>query len=310
MPLHDELRQSPRRRERFNPFIVLSDVTISTIVLLACLLMIFAASLGVAGNPYEQNAKLRGENRSLRGRITQLEARLDTQAKAIKDEQDSLLARTEKELPAGIWVDHARGLQTFVIRFANPGMFDRAAPGQLSPDGRRLFASWGRSTGPLLSDLAGAPVPVQDCVELFEQAVGSTGNRIDPSRNREPFSLVEVQVQGHCSRETRDPWDISVRRATEVAAVLRTVPGFPVYLLSVSGYSWHRRVYQTYKEHHPPLDNRIDIRCVFSGDSNDSTFANPYVVDPSSGRSLLYGIPSVTSLPVYAPWEKSKKPTP
>jgi hypothetical protein len=136
-----------RREPPFNPFIVLSDVTISTLVILACLLILFTA----------------GITRSAR-----LERERERQALEIVKGQNLLcnyIQQDKARWPKGIYVLNAVGLQTYLARFPDNRLFDPHRPGELSPLGRQTFRTWGEWWAPRLQELqnrdVGALIEVQ-----------------------------------------------------------------------------------------------------------------------------------------------------
>jgi outer membrane protein OmpA-like peptidoglycan-associated protein len=241
----------------FNPFIVLSDVTISTLVLLACLLMLFSAVLTYS---------------------TVLEKRKKEQAQKIKQRQEALFAEAKQDWPKDLIVLNARGLQSYLFRFADRRLFDPQRPHQLSPLGQRTLDTWGRRWA-------------QPLRELQKGQVGP---------------LVEIQVQGHCSRnmaKQHDPWTLSVRRAMIVARRLQAIPGFPAHLLSVAGYSWHRRAFLSSNEarrkglpHKPAFPDRVDILLIFAGDQYDNNYVAPWDGRRTYGPSNDVSRPDLTDL--------------
>lgn len=248
----------------FNPFIVLSDVTISTLVLLACILMLICAGLSI---------RVIGDKRKA------------GQSQQIKQKQETLFAEVKRDWPKDLIVLNARGLQSYLFRFADKRLFDPQRPHQLSPLGQRTVNAWGRRWAELLH-------------RLQEGAMGT---------------LVEIQVQGHCSREMaqkHDPWSLSVRRAMIVARQLGKIPGFPCHLLSVSGYSWHRRAFLSSSEARrkglskkPALLDRVDILLIFAGDQYDNNFVAPW-----DGRRT-YGLNNDVSRPDLTDLEKANDPS-
>lgn len=255
----------------FNPFIVLCDVTISTLVLLACLLMIFGPGLIYR---------------------TTLDKRKQQQALEIAGRQEVLLAKAKKEWPKDLILLNARGLQSYLFRFADPRLFDKKHPHQLSPLGQRTIRTWGKRWA-------------RELRELQEKQIGA---------------LVEVQVRGHCSPrfpkgqpgadvsdlyQERDPWTLSIRRAMIAARELQKIKDFPSHLLSVSGYAWHRRAFLSSREarrkgleQKPALLDRIDILLVFSGDQYDNNFITPW-----DGRRT-YGPINDVSCATLTDWEE------
>jgi len=266
--------------------------------------MLFAAILGASGNPYAMVRQLQEEKAELQREVMRLSQRLGEQATAIEEKQNALKAETEAAIGDRMYVYPARGLQTYLMRFAYRDLFQRERPGRLTRRREQLFRQWGQKVAPLLTKLAGPTTPVEACVDVYEERRRAAGKaRIDPLRAREKYTLVEIQIQGHCRGGLGDEWRISLDRARDVARVLQGVDNFPRYLLSVAGYSWHRRVFLVEKPHHPALPDRIDVRFVFSGDQDDSTFVNPYLM--RGGREVLLGPPSVNCLPIYCPWRRN-----
>lgn len=252
------------RSNPFNPFIVLSDVTISTLVLLACLLMLFGSVLTYSAI---------------------LERRKREQVQRIKERQEALFAEAKRGWPKDLIVLNARGLQSYLFRFADHRLFDPEHPHQLSPLGQRTVDTWGRRWARPLRELQKGQV---------------AGGKYNVG------ALVEILVQGHCSRNManrHDPWTLSVRRAMIVARRLQAIPGFPTHLLSVAGYSWHRRAFLSSNEarrkglpRKPAFPDRVDILLIFAGDQYDNNYVAPWDGRRTYGPSNDVSCPELTNL--------------
>jgi hypothetical protein len=247
-------------RVLFNPFIVLSDVTISMIVVMASLLMLFSACITTAA---------------------QIERRREQQARKIQQAQQQIYKEYRSDLRSGDWDHHvalfpARGLQSYQFQFPIDMFDEPRRVDRLSAHGRRKIRRWARLWGPRLASLQG------DGARADEQEPAG-------SQRKKMGSLIEIQVRGHCRRSVPgNPWSVSLRRDRDVADLLWTEPSFPRHLISICGYAWHRRAYEPTEEVHrkwregwkewrgktgkTALEDRIDIVLLFAGDQYDNNF--------------------------------------
>ncbi len=312
----------PRRKYApFNPFIVLSDVTISTLVVLACLLMVFSVG-ATSADPEKEGLReeireLETENQSLVREKQQLTQEKQRRLKAIQDRQEALAnamgQRFKDELPPDFGVSYARGDSTFLVRFFDQKMFSNARPDAFSERGTRALAVWARHVGPILE----------------RQATESASLEAD-----DPGGLIEIQVRGHC-RLSPAPrgslWAVSLNRAQAAVRVFDNEARMPTCLLSVTGMAHYRPAFQSTKEYvenrmredfnnlgrlgpigalnrltlwgerkPPPFEDRLDVLVLYSGGEKQNNYVQ--AVDGSkrfgprndtSSRDLgdLYGFP-------------------
>lgn len=228
-----------RQRSTYNPFIVLSDVTISTLVVLACLLMIISHIVG--------HQRL-------------MERQVEELARQIRDQQKGLLARAKKGWPAHLVVYNAQGLNSYLYRFP-VDMFDRKRPNELSPTGVQALQTWARVFGPRLADLQGDQPG--SLIEI--QVRGHCARPLSAGGDRRKID------------ENAD-W-LSMHRAVVAARVLQGTPGFPAHLVTMAAGSWHRRAYEPSKEAFDKkktkkavLEDRIDIVLIFAGNVKDHEY--------------------------------------
>lgn len=211
------MKPSHRRHHMaFNPFIVLSDVTISTLVVMTCLAMYFAG----------QTSDLGKQNDDLKAQVQLLENEQQERIQAIRGRQDELAkgikeAARDRAWPKDFGLSMARGDSTFLLRFFDEGLFEGA---RISAKGQTALALVARHLGP----------------RLRQQA---------ESNSNKAGVLIEVQVRGHCSaRPGVDGWDLSLRRAREAVRVMDASLGpaqFPECLFSIAGLSSHRPAYKS-----------------------------------------------------------------
>ncbi len=242
----------PRRKYApFNPFIVLSDVTISTLVVLACLLMVF--SVGATSTDPEkeglrkENSRLATENQKLEEEKQQLTQEKQKRLKAIQDRQEALAnamgQRFKDDLPPHFGVSYARGDSTFLVRFFDQKMFSNARPDAFSERGNRALAVWARHVGPILE----------------RQATESASLEAD-----DPGGLIEIQVRGHC-RPSPVPrgrlWAVSLNRAQAAVRVFDNEARMPTCLLSVTGMAHYRPAFQSTREfvQNQMRENPVDL---------------------------------------------------
>ena len=222
----------------FNPFIVLSDVTISTLVVLACLLMVFSVGATSADSEKEglqkENIRLKTKNRKLEEEKQQLTQEKQRRLKAIQDRQEALARgmgqEFKDELPPHFGVSYARGDSTFLVRFFDQKMFSSARPDAFSERGNRALAVWARHVGPILA----------------RQARESASLEAE-----DPGGLIEIQVRGHC-RPGLAPkerlWTVSLNRAQAAVRVFDNKAWMPTCLLSVTGMAHYRPAFQSTEE--------------------------------------------------------------
>ncbi len=226
----------PRRKYApFNPFIVLSDVTISTLVVLACLLMVF--SVGATSKDPEKQ-KLRDENSQL---VSKNEA-LETEKQKLETEKQQLTQEKQRRLKAiqerqealaermGQRFKDELGDSTFLVRFFDQKMFASGRPDAFSERGARALAVWVRHVGPILG----------------RQARESANLEAD-----DPGGLIEIQVRGHC-RPSLAPkerlWAVSLNRAQAAVKIFDKEARMPTCLLSVTGMAHYRPAFQSTEE--------------------------------------------------------------
>jgi len=319
----------PRRKYApFNPFIVLSDVTISTLVVLACLLMVFSVGATSADPEKEglreeireletKNKELKEKEDQLTQENQQLTQEKQRRLKAIQDRQEALARgmgqKFKGELPLDFGVSYARGDSTFLVRFFDQKMFSSARPDAFSERGTRALAVWARHVGPILA----------------KQAKESASLEAD-----DPGGLIEIQVRGHC-RPSLAPrgrlWAVSLNRAQAAVRVFDNEARMPTCLLSVTGMAHYRPAFQSTNEYvenrmredpkklgslgpigalnrlmlwrqrkPPPFEDRLDVLVLYSGGEKQNNYVQ--AVDGSkrfgprndtSSRDLgdLYGFP-------------------
>jgi flagellar motor protein MotB len=235
----------PRRKYApFNPFIVLSDVTISTLVVLACLLMVF--SVGATSKDSEkqklrdENSQLVRKNEALETEKQQLTQEKQRRLKAIQERQEALVKgmsqKFKDELPTQFGVSYARGDSTFLVRFFDQKMFASGRPDAFSERGARALAVWVRHVGPILERQA------RESARMGMQ---------------EPGGLIEIQVRGHC-RPSLAPkerlWAVSLNRAQAAVRIFDKEARMPTCLLSVTGMAHYRPAFQSTDEY---VENRM-----------------------------------------------------
>lgn len=316
------LRGARRRPPAFNPFIVLSDVTISTAMVLACLLMVF---LTAAGPGAREVSRLSQANRDLQGQVSRLEEKLHRRFEAILSKQRRLkdlmagAARQRMGLPPEFGLAPAVGDTTFLFRFHDQKMFEPSeeqrqlsqvfglAPGpprELSPRGRRALQAWGRHFG----------------AELTRQVAAGRGASGEP----EVGTVIEIQIRGHVSpQRPPDPVkerEASVARAQAAAALFeglnRELPPdgkLPLPVFSVAGMGAYRPAYRATRgqldverRSSPDLAglgelallerlrgrgvtkaallDRLDILVLYSGGESQNNYVQ--AVDPATGEGL------------------------
>lgn len=298
-------------RAGLNPFIVLSDVTITTLVVMCSLLMLFSASL-------LSTARIERRKEEIAQRIENQHLKL---LEVLKEDKKENKAVWDK----GVSVLMGKGLQSCVFRILGAQLFDPKHPEELTPMGHQVVKRWAEVFGP----------------EFAKQQVCSA--------DAESGCLNEVQLRGHCSPESerihqanRDPLSavdpasalpsepiraqhhgltLTLARALNASVDILATPGFPTHLLTVAGLSTNRPVYRNttqmaidklqeegrvnntedlekekagYLEEKkaelvrnrapkpPPYLDRIDILLVYSGDSRDNSF-----VAPSDGTTVF-----------------------
>lgn len=299
---------SARKVVPFNPFIVLSDVTISTLVIIACLLMIFSVATATVEKDKQNRLNAISKNQE---KLKDLMVRVKARA-------------TENNIGASC----AGGDTEFLVRFSGDGLFERTTKGtasdpltggigaSLSDKGRHLLGFWAQTFADEL------------------------GKQCQPANSDINGTLIEIQVRGHCA-EPRRLWgqpsqeqqemllQTSVLRSLEVASVFEPTreQGFPYCLISVAGLGAFRPAYKSTEEtvsdalpanervdkearrrklealrkdgkRKASLENRIDILLKYSGGKNQD-----YYVQAKDGDRKI-GPWNDTSSPDLAETEK------
>lgn len=226
-----------RRRHEFNPFIVLSDVTMATLVVVCCMLMIY-----------------------LHFALRRAEKAADTQRDLQKAQRDLKQAQRDRDEAREKLKKHDKQLQQ--IKTNQSAL--KTVMDNMGSLGTGLTYSWSKGTTTVMFRICGETTKVGRGHSLFEedgltpegaQACKSFASRLlaNNTLKNQMFSektttgyLTEIQIQGHCVDEnTSDPWNLTVNRALAVKSAMSSVRGFPISLVTVSGAASNRRAYRS-----------------------------------------------------------------
>jgi hypothetical protein len=182
-----------KSRQSFNPFIVLSDVTISVIVILVVLLMLVASLLSA------QVGRTRAELTNTTRQLVKYRQKYDPREEVLREishTQDEILRATDSSKWGSTTtpVLRSKGPQRLLLRFPNSAK--QFSGDALTAVGRAQFGKLAELLAPML-------LHYQDYPE-------------------DRATLLEVQIQGHASS-----FDLSLRRAKLVRDLLARHPGFP-----------------------------------------------------------------------------------
>lgn len=290
------------RRETFNPFIALSDVTMATVVVLCCIFMSYMwLSNRIFIEDREKITGIKVENAELKKQLADLGDELNT------------LKEKYREL-AILSTDQKRHLAQLEIIKGNMCTVTRALD--------EINFPWAPSSGPtrlmlrlfdsqLFNDTKLSPIGIKQ-VRTLGSVLARLLSRQMQQGGREGCvgALVEIQIQGHASQYEDDEvtWRRSVERAFEAQRVLSEIPDFPSDLITIMGAGSRRLAYKAsydainayrksqgwnpneypipsaqleaarralqpvWGEKKPAQPDRLDIVLIYAMDQNDDTY--------------------------------------
>lgn len=226
------------RRETFNPFIALSDVTMATVVVLCCIFMAYMwlSNHVTAGNRSKID-KLVAENEELQKQLNAL----GDQLKKLEKENTTLVLLSDQQKTRVKQIQIIEEKMQAVTKLLNTRSKYNWPPSSAPP---RLMIRMFDSN--LFNDTKLSPVGRQQ-VNDFGYTLAETLSEQMQHRGRTSEGvLVEIQIQGHASENNDDQvaWERSIKRALDAQLVLSDIPDFPKELITVMGSGSRRTAYK------------------------------------------------------------------